>query len=206
MRLRDEVGNRYGRLLVVKRSDKSQQSGNVFWVCNCDCGNEIIVNGSTLRKGKINKCDDCSVNTFEVKEDYVIGFTTNGDSFLFDLDMLDIVNKYSWHINTGYVVSANKIKLHRLIMNSPTNLYIDHINHNTTDNRKINLRICTNQQNQWNSLHKGYTKRGPNRYEVQIQGKYYCTCKTKKEAIETRQRLEKELYGEFAYSIGGVQQ
>jgi hypothetical protein len=44
------------------------------------------------------------------------------------------------------------ISMHRLIMGVERNdkRKVDHINHNTLDNRKENLRVCTNQQNSWN--------------------------------------------------------
>lgn len=42
------------------------------------------------------------------------------------------------------------IYLHRSIMSPPKGLQVDHINHNTLDNRKENLRICTNLQNSTN--------------------------------------------------------
>jgi len=41
--------------------------------------------------------------------------------------------------------------LHRIIMNTPYSFETDHINGNVLDNRKSNLRICTHQQNLWNS-------------------------------------------------------
>ena len=40
-----------------------------------------------------------------------------------------------------------KYLLHRYIMNCPKGMYVDHINHNTLDNRKCNLRITTNANN-----------------------------------------------------------
>jgi hypothetical protein len=39
------------------------------------------------------------------------------------------------------------IYLHRYIMNCPKEMYVDHVNHNTLDNRKCNLRITTNADN-----------------------------------------------------------
>lgn len=40
--------------------------------------------------------------------------------------------------------------LHRFIMNAPLGLEVDHINHDTLDNRKVNLRLATRSQNMQN--------------------------------------------------------
>ena len=42
------------------------------------------------------------------------------------------------------------------ITDSSNNNFVDHINNNSLDNRIENLRILTNQQNQWNTNAKGY--------------------------------------------------
>ncbi len=44
-----------------------------------------------------------------------------------------------------------KIDMHRLIMNPPKGMEVDHINGNRLDNRRENLRIVTSQQNKMNS-------------------------------------------------------
>lgn len=39
------------------------------------------------------------------------------------------------------------VGLHRFLLNAKTGDYVDHINHNTLDNRRHNLRICKNSTN-----------------------------------------------------------
>lgn len=49
------VGERYGRLLVVRRegSDKKRQA---TWLCRCDCGKTVVVTGVYLRNGDTKSC------------------------------------------------------------------------------------------------------------------------------------------------------
>lgn len=46
----NEIGNKYGKLTVIENM-KSDKQGNSQWKCKCDCGNEIVVLGKSLRSG-----------------------------------------------------------------------------------------------------------------------------------------------------------
>lgn len=52
--------------------------------------------------------------------------------------------------------SSNVSLFHRVLMGPPKHMVVDHINGNTLDNRKSNLRVCTRRENLINSA----TKRG----------------------------------------------
>lgn len=49
------IGERYGRLTVIERAGRDAQR-NALWLCKCDCGNEIITRGSSLRAGVTKSC------------------------------------------------------------------------------------------------------------------------------------------------------
>ncbi len=51
----DITGQRFGRFTALSIAGKNA-SGNILWLCRCDCGNEKTVPGSELRRGKIRSC------------------------------------------------------------------------------------------------------------------------------------------------------
>jgi hypothetical protein len=95
-----------------------------------------------------------------------IPLNNNNNKFiLVDEDDFDAVSKYIWTYhkisNREEAVTQDKttkkqIKIHRMILNliASDKVFVDHINHNGLDNRKCNLRICSNKQNQANQLVK----------------------------------------------------
>lgn len=95
--------------------------------------------------------------------------TKKDEIILVDNDDFELVSNYCWYVSTkGYAYSRkNKkhISMHRLLMN-PVKLQVDHINRNKLDNRKCNLRLVTNQQNQYNTKVPMNNKSG-------VKGVYY---------------------------------
>ena len=53
--LKDFTGQRFGRLLVLKRVENNKFN-QVRWLCRCDCGNEKIVTANSLRNGDTRSC------------------------------------------------------------------------------------------------------------------------------------------------------
>ena len=53
-----ETGNRYGKLVVLGRAKKpvTTKQKRAFWLCWCDCGEQIVVAGSRLRNGTAKSC------------------------------------------------------------------------------------------------------------------------------------------------------
>lgn len=131
---------------------------------------------------------------------------------LIDLDDIDKVRNSKWYLkNNGYIIrSRDNLHMHRLIMDCPKDMVVDHINHNRSDNRKSNLRICTHQQNNMNNSLRNDNTSGTtgvwwhkqnNKWqaEIFIKGKKIClgSFNTKEEAIEARKQAEIEYFGEY---------
>lgn len=53
--VKDEVGNHYGRLTVIKRAENNKHNA-ARWLCKCICGKETIVDGKSLRTGNTKSC------------------------------------------------------------------------------------------------------------------------------------------------------
>ena len=131
---------------------------------------------------------------------------------LIDTNDLDVASsiKGRWfankHHSGKYYIrgpyKGGKVMLHRLIMKPQDGLVVDHINHNPSDNRRINLRVISNSENKQNLVgarsDSGTGIRGV-RYDadskiwyvtIKVSGieKYLGSYKTKEEAAEVIKR------------------
>lgn len=89
----------------------------------------------------------------------------SGKKVLVDDEDLELIKPFSWWANAKNYVQGSKFRgdkkihhyMHRLIMNPPPNLQVDHINKDRLDNRRSNLRIVTRQENQYGKKTHGKT-------------------------------------------------
>jgi hypothetical protein len=87
----------------------------------------------------------------------------NGFAVVDDEDY-NLVIGYCWHTNAkGYAVHSvwlsKSILMHRLIMNAPPGLEVDHINGNPLDNQRSNLRLASAADNRHNMRkHRGVSR------------------------------------------------
>uniref|UniRef100_UPI000A638C80 hypothetical protein n=1 Tax=Clostridium sp. NkU-1 TaxID=1095009 RepID=UPI000A638C80 len=51
----DHTGKRFGKLVVLKRMPQ-QKYEKAKYLCQCDCGNQIVVNSSNLSTGHAKSC------------------------------------------------------------------------------------------------------------------------------------------------------
>lgn len=115
------------------------------------------------------------------------GILGKGKSTKVDDDDYEKYNHLVWHLSdTGYAVrkSGKTVRLHRLIMDCPEGMVIDHLNGDKLDNRKSNLRICTQSENAKNMHNvKGYSyDKSKNKYVVRYRNKFYGRYATEEEA------------------------
>lgn len=219
------IGKKYDKLTVLERVEDyiSPTNGNrdPQYLCQCDCGNTVIIIGRYLRRRKKNSCGcESSLllyhhkkNEFDLSGEYGIGFTTNtNNKFYFDLEDYDLIKDNCWwEDSSGYIVSKN-ILLHRKIMNPKNNMIIDHINHNKRDNRKCNLRVCTKNENNINKkIRSNNTSGCTGVCYVKDKRKWKASIRKEgrdynlgyfldiEDAIKARKEAEEIYFGEWSY-------
>lgn len=211
------------RLTVIKQvEDYVAKNGKHHprWLCQCDCGQTVVCNSYHIKSGNTKSCG-CKLtevlkertegNKWEILDEYIIGYTSRGVEFYIDKEDYGRVSEYNWWADkNGYIIGyieGRSRGLHRFIMSPPADKVVDHINHNPSDNRKSNLRICSQKDNTRNqSLDKRNTTNYTGVYKNPHNGKWMAkigcnyrlinlgTFDTIEEAIQVRKEAEKK-YG-----------
>jgi hypothetical protein len=143
---------------------------------------------------------------------------TKGKIALIDDEDWEVVSQHKWcaqHAGKGYFYAYSRsgskgLKMHRFIMDAKPGEEVDHINGDTLDNRRKNLRICSRKNNQQNrykawgtSQYKGvswYKRHSKWVAKIHQEGKptHLGYFDSEIEAAQAYDTKAKELFGEFA--------
>lgn len=145
---------------------------------------------------------------------------TRGYSCVFDEADLDFILSLSpWHTSKGirahpYAARSTKIDgkqkilfMHRMLIGAEEGQYVDHVNGDTLDNRRCNLRFCSLSENQGNSKKRSHNKgkyKGVNWnkrnkvWTVKVAGNHLGSFRDELEAAKAYDAGARQHYGEFA--------
>jgi hypothetical protein len=143
---------------------------------------------------------------------------TQGKYALVDDEDFEILSKFKWYAaKRGYGFYAQRrlknisVQMHRFLLNPEKGKDVDHINGDTLDNRRANLRVCSRSQNEWNrkkqknntSGFKGVTynkesKKYFSRIRVYKDLIYLGSFENKVEAAKKYNEAAIKYHGEFA--------
>ena len=224
------IGERYNHWTIVgdapDRIDASSKHHKRY-LCRCDCGNEVIKDYYKLKCGA-KMCRECYLkilpnngvpfekgeNKYDLSGDYGIGWSNNSEQeFYFDLEDYDIIKDYYWYVEKSGYVKTNinngkkSLGMHQLLCG----IGCDHKNRKRYDNRKENLRMCTQQDNTKNRSLGSNNKSGIIGVCYDKKSQFWCSYinynkqriglgyfKNKTDAIIARLKAEQKYFKEFA--------
>lgn len=96
----NEVGNRYGKLVVVRKSG-NDSFGKLLWECYCDCGTTTIVRANTLRSGEVNSCG-CIKSLGELKITQLL--LKNNIPFLKEYSFQDLKSENNYPLRFDFAI------------------------------------------------------------------------------------------------------
>lgn len=223
------IGNIYNKWEVI-RYDKarSNKERHTYYWCKClDCNNEfsVLIDNIVHNKSKSCGCKSHYKSYSAKLNEYYIDKNNPAIThvlLLHDKEMIcdtedweNLKQYYWWQTKKGYVQTRNKdigcIKFQRIVMKvTNSEDTVDHINGNILDNRKENLRVCTNQKNLFNrGINKnnksGYKGVSYDKSRDKWVGSIYLNRKhiakrfdTKEEAHEWYMIMSNSLYKEYS--------
>ena len=153
---------------------------------------------------------------------------SNNKHVKIDIEDYDLLKNFGWYDNgigyvrTGVTLNGNfkRFYMHDFIMGCINEKYdfvndkyvVDHINHDTYDNRKKNLRVITQSQNIMNSKLQKNNKSGISGVYFDDDYKKWMARITKNrevillgsfenynDAVEARRSAEEKYFGEYSY-------
>lgn len=218
-----EHGVADSRLTVIKRGENTK-NGSARWWCQCNCGNpelKLIV-GTKLRSGETQSCGCLQreitkekhkrSNIYDISGEYGILWSNNtNQEIYFDLEDAKEILQYTWYVSiSGYpttTIESKNVAMHMFLGLAR----YDHIDRNKLNNRRNNLRPCTERENARNKTipktntsgiigvsWDKQTKKWIARIGIDYKDKKLGRFQNKEDAIRARLQAEAKYFGEFA--------
>lgn len=144
--------------------------------------------------------------------------STNGYDIFVDDDDYGPLSRRRWYVSEskGHISvrsttrsARTSLKMHRVITQAPPGIVVDHIDGNSLNNCRANLRLCSQRENARNNrgrggicAFKGVYACGPNTWRARIKYDYRDIhsriCRTPEEAAREYDRLAIKHHGRFA--------
>ncbi len=206
MRKKDLTGRRFGRLTVLREAQQEGRSHR-YWICRCDCGREVAVEGSHLMSGHTKSC---GCYRRELPKERRTDITGCRFGRLVALEPVEVDKKevgWKCRCDCGNTVVCLKDNLVGGNTRSCGCLSVEirkenmkkaiHFVDGTCVERIASRRTCANNT----SGHRGVYKRENNKWRAAIgfQGKVYNlgTFADYEDAVKARIDAEKNLYDVF---------
>lgn len=224
----DLTGQRFGRLTVLHRAENTK-AGQSQWMCKCDCGTQLVVAGQSLRNGRSKSCGCKRAETAKKRLKKFNEYRSNGKVVYVKLSNTDremIVdedvwnagaNNFCWYLTrAGYAATQIPGQKHNILFHvyafpdCPDGLVRDHIDGNTLNNVRSNIRFITQQNNARNRTLKSKNSSGrvgvvwskrDNRWRAKIKVDdkeiHLGSFDKLKDAIKAREEAEEKYFGEY---------
>lgn len=143
---------------------------------------------------------------------------TKGQVALIDAADYEFASQFKWHAlpSHGRFYAARRIsvggvrrvlRLHRVLVDAPDDMLVDHKNGDSLDNRRDNLRICTASENSVNwhrrsakksCAFRGVSRHSATRWRVKLDNRHLGLFADQTEAARAYDREALRVHGEFA--------
>lgn len=108
----DEIGKKYGKLTVLQRAPNKENNTHRYWLCQCECGNVVEVQGTYLRNGSARHCG-CEISAGEQKIHQIL--TENNIIFKRQVTFSDLIGEEGKRLRYDFGVYNTKQELLYLI-------------------------------------------------------------------------------------------